>query len=990
MGNPAKLWRRSRNHLPGNQAAERVKPRRLQFQHLESRELLAADVHTALVTALQGSSGIQQHAAIFDRIDSSLGDLYLSYQAYKSASTSTAFQYSDTSMTVGGQYVAINAIPSTTASALAADLQSLGGQLTGSSQYLVCSMIPIDSIMGLASLSSLSYARSTGSVTATGSVNTQGDQAMMTDVSRQYLNLTGTGVTVGVLSDSYNYLNGAIAGVLSGDLPGTGNPNGRTTPVNVLRDLTYVDVVAGTLSPGTDEGRAMLEIVHDIAPDASLMFATAWLSEQSFATNIIALQAAGANVIVDDVAYFSEPFFQDGVIAQAVDQVVSRGTAYYSAAGNQARQSFADVFRAGDIFLAGRFTSLAGAPTFAGGTALDFDTGSGVEDTQTFTMSLGDRITLSLQWDQAFKSLGGTGATSDLDIYVLNSANQVVGGKATTNSTSNDPLEIFSFTALASGTYRLMIVLRTGVAPSYVKYVNYGHTMTGLTFDTQSSTVVGHANSATGASVGAAYYADTPPFGTAVPVLEDYSSVGGTPIFFDTSGNRISTMAAPLIRNHPNFVGPDGADTTFFGFDTDGNGLPNFYGTSAAAPHVAALAALMIQAGGTDPFGFFNATPTQINSALSTTALDMGTAGYDYSTGWGLVRAPDAIAAITQATSQTLPATFLGTSANDVMVLSRNSVGVDRFVINGTIRFYFPVALLSSITANGGNGGADSLTVDTSGGTPLPTGGLFFNGTNSSTATLQIVGGALATVVISPTDSRSGSVAVTQASQTRTITYTGTTNVSEIFCGVFYDPLDTTSVTTKNVLVIAGTAASDTLLVGVGPTAGTLQVALNGKVVGTYATPTRMMIYGGTGNDVITVNNGVTAAAYIFGGDGNDKITGGGGKNVLIGGKDADTLYGAPSSENLFISGYTSFDDDPATALALLSSWETSGLAYNARGDAFLAAVKTAGAKIFDDGVADTLLGGSASDFYFCGTNERLLKAPVTSKDYISLPDKWV
>ena len=97
---------------------------------------------------------------------------------------------------------------------------------------------------------------------------------------------------------------------------------------------------APTQLPFGDEGRAMLQIVHAVAPGASLAFYTAEDSEADFATGIGALAAAGATVIADDVAYFDEPFFQDGIVAQAVDAVEAKGVAYFSAAGNDGTLSY--------------------------------------------------------------------------------------------------------------------------------------------------------------------------------------------------------------------------------------------------------------------------------------------------------------------------------------------------------------------------------------------------------------------------------------------------------------------------------------------------------------------------------------------------------------------------------------------------------------------------------------------------------------------------
>src|SRR5262249_12454139 len=146
--------------------------------------------------------------------------------------------------------------------------------------------------------------------------------------------------------------------------------------------------------------------------------------------NILALQAAGARVIVDDVGNPLEPWFQDGIVAQAVDIVVNAGASYFSAAGNLGRQSYESAFRAGDHFTDGQFGSLTGAPHFFGGTGHNFAASGPAQHTQRITIPSGHTLRIVLQWDSPTFSAcigsGCPGSHNDLDIYLLDASNKVV------------------------------------------------------------------------------------------------------------------------------------------------------------------------------------------------------------------------------------------------------------------------------------------------------------------------------------------------------------------------------------------------------------------------------------------------------------------------------------------------------------------------------------------------------------------------------------
>ena len=442
---------------------------------------------------------------------------------------------------------------------------------------------------------------------AAGIAYSLGDSSINGSGARVAFKVEGEGVKVGVLSDSYNlkFGNPAQVDVNNGDLPGIGNPY-NTNQVQVFSEYPY-----GVRS---DEGRAMLQIVHDIAPKATLAFRSGFVSPGDFSDGVKELQQSGCHVIVDDVTFITEPFFKDGVVAQAVDFVKSQGVSYFTSAGNYGAKSYEGIFNP------------INPPTGYVGLAHNFGSG---DYTQGVSLSRG-LYTIVLQWEDSIYSLGQLpGALNDLDIFLVDNTGKRLFGFNRVN-TGEDPMEILQFIVRSNTTANVLITKAPGNVNVRFKYIVFRGDITINEHIAGTSTLVGQANAAGSMAVGAALYLNTPAFGVDTAKIASFSSAGGT-------------YVEGVVRNKPDFVGPNGVNTTvnFNHYNIDGDLLPNFFGTSCSAPHAAGAAALLIEA----RLKYYNSilSPDSVKLLLQSSASDMGSPGFDYSSGYGLIQVDSAI-----------------------------------------------------------------------------------------------------------------------------------------------------------------------------------------------------------------------------------------------------------------------------------------------------------------------------------------------------------
>ena len=439
-------------------------------------------------------------------------------------------------------------------------------------------------------------------ITKAGSATTEGDGIHRTADVRTTYSQSGSGMTVGIISDGVNTRATAQA---SGDLPADGSG------LTVLSDIM-----------GGDEGTAMLEIVHDMIPSADLYFHDHGANVVAFNTAIDNLIAAGCKVVCDDIGWLTEPFYEDGTVASHVTSMLAANDIIYvSSAGN-----------AGSSHYQGDYCQLGT------GTQHDCSCGGASGPYLYVNMPVGGSVIVVLQWNDQFGASG-----NDYDLY-LHDGTSVVASSTATQSGTGDPLEAFQYTAVTAGDHMIIIDKYSGVAKNLEVYIYPSNSYVYANNITPVDAIFGHPAVPGALGVGAIAANDP-----GNDDIETFSSQGPVTISYPSSESRAK----------PDICGIDGVAVTGAG------GFSNpFYGTSAAAPHVAAVCAqLWAQYPGM--------TGNQIRDAVKSTAVDLGTAGFD--TVFGSGRA-DALNAFQSLDSGEQPANLIDWNGNLVADFGANGM----------------------------------------------------------------------------------------------------------------------------------------------------------------------------------------------------------------------------------------------------------------------------------------------------------------------------
>jgi subtilisin family serine protease len=518
--------------------------------------------------------------------------------------------------------------------------------------HIVYASVSVDALETIAALDFVrwvgppSYAKR-----RTGSVTSEGDQVLMVEEARERFAVAGRDVRIGIISDSLIDWQDAFE---SGDLPFFRVGNCVDFAAEDTSCIFAGQDGSGTLIPGqvsTDEGRAMAEIIHDLAPASTLIFHSGLSTSVDMRAAIQALIDAEVDIVVDDLGFPAEPVFEDGPVAQQVQAAIDSGVVYVTATGNDAQSHYRGMYQ--------EFDPNDNDPNL---NLHDFGAG---DTTMALTIGPGHpghpgTLTAFLQWADRFD---GSANTADYDLLLLDAAGRDeacnISGLSGVCISDNrqlqsqaPPLESVTINNTRPEAVTVTLLINRVAGPALPLAINFLGNVTVLEHQVAASSIYGHPCIPGALAVGAIDVADE-----GFDTIEPYSSHGPCDI----------VLPAFAARSKPDLIAADGVMTSMANFNP-------FFGTSAAAPHVAAIAALLMDFDRQD--GRRDLSPTQIVDVLRVAAVDLGETGIDPIFGYGKV---DAVRVIEtgqdlQAMTNRAPRSSIVWPADDLVVAPGTAV----------------------------------------------------------------------------------------------------------------------------------------------------------------------------------------------------------------------------------------------------------------------------------------------------------------------------
>jgi len=426
-------------------------------------------------------------------------------------------------------------------------------------------------------------------------------------------------------------------------------------------ELPSVQVVApsdGASSPGGDEGTALLEEIHAVAPGAGLIYCgpSTFVEYTSCLSRMV---DAGATILVDDLIFPQQDLLSaDSSAVQAIEQLLkgNPNVTLFTAGGNYNGSYWEGTYT--PVALASLGMQPLTCPASGGGAAQTdyYVTRFDGDPSQVLTVTQSARISVAFAWGDPPDH-----NASAFDVYWVN-ADSTKSGCLYSSSASDN--QIASNIVFQAGTYTLYIGT-PDATPSgkFLKLWIGGDGLTSISKPTAGAVVTPQAIASGAVTIGAVNGSDGIGNG-----IEPFSSLGPITVLYP----ELARIQSPVL------VAPDGINVDAVGTYFAGILFPdgNFYGTSASAPNAAAVAALILGA-------FPALTSTQLVAALKSGAAQLGSTVPDATFGYGRIDAMGALG--------TFPLPTMTSALQDSALTAGQSSPSYSFTVSGAGPLHFSV-----------------------------------------------------------------------------------------------------------------------------------------------------------------------------------------------------------------------------------------------------------------------------------------------------------